>query len=134
MLLFGCIADREPYEADPLVSIASLHCEIAGAQIVIDGTFDVRLRPGEEFRVEHAAGLAAGTKANAYYFFGCNEWRTMQQGCERQGDDPQTQSVSVHMTDNVTGTLPDLVRVEVKGVVDSDDIAVEAARSLTCAR
>ena len=133
LLLVGCIDEREAYVADPLVQIASLRCEIAGAQVVIDGTFDVRLQEGQTFRVEHVAALGTA-KSSVYAFYGCNEWTKMQAGCMRAGDQPETQPVSLHMTDNVSGTLPDLVKVEVTGVVETEDMIVEASRGLTCLR
>lgn len=134
LLLVGCIDERPDYVADPLVSIASMSCHIAGAQVVMEGTFDVRLQPGQTFRVEHVAGLG-GAKANVYTFYGCNEWKLMQTGCTRLEDQPETNPVSLRMTDNITsGTLGDSVKVEVTGVVESEDLVVEASRVMTCVR
>ena len=133
LLLVGCIDGRETYVADPLVQIASMRCEIAGAQIVTDATFDVRLEPGQAFRVEHVA--AVGGMKTSYAYFGCNAWTKMQTGCMR-GDDaqPETQPVSLHMTDNVSGTLPDKVTIDISGIVETDDVVVQAQRMLTCLR
>src|SRR5262245_3174855 len=109
LLLVGCIDERPDYVAEPLVSVGNVQCHIAGAQVVIDSTFDVRLEPGQVFRVEHVAALGSA-KANVYQFFGCNDWKMMQGGCTRLADQPETNPVSLHMTDNITsGTLGDSV-------------------------
>ena len=134
LLLVGCIDERPDYVADPLVSIASMNCHIAGAQVVIEGTFDVRLEPGQTFRVEHTAALGSA-KANVYQFYGCNDWKMMQTGCVRLDDQPENNPVSLRMTDNITsGTLGDSVKIEVTGVVESEDVVIEASRTLTCLR
>ena len=137
VMLVGCVtAERETDQAEPLVQIASLRCQIAGAQIVVEGTWDVRLPIGEVFRVDQVAGLAAGTKANMYSFYGCNEWKTVPEGCLREDMyQAETQPVSLRRTENVvTGTLPDTVRVEVAGVVETEEAVVLATRTLTCTR
>jgi hypothetical protein len=134
LLLVGCIDEREPYVADPLVQIASLGCEISGSRVVISGTFDVRLQPGQTFRVDHVAFLGPA-KASAYAVYGCNDWQRMAQGCSRTAlEQPENNPVSVHLSDNVTGTFPEAVRVEVTGIVETDDVVVEASRTLTCTR
>jgi len=134
VLVVGCVDEREPDFADPLIQIGSMRCELAGAQIITDATFDVRLAPGQTFRVDHVAALG-GAKAAVYMFYGCNEWKQMQQGCARLDDaSPETQPVSLHMTDNVTGTLPNAVKLEVTGVVETEDAVFEASRALTCLR
>jgi hypothetical protein len=59
----------------------------------------------------------------------------MPDGCSRSDfKQPENNPVSVHLSDNVTGTFPDAVRVEVTGVVETDDVVVEASRTLTCTR
>jgi hypothetical protein len=134
LLLVGCIDEREPFVAEPLVQIASLHCEISGARVVIDGTFDVRLQTGQAFRVDHVAFLG-NAKATTYAVYGCNDWARMREGCSRtQFKQAENNPVSVHLSDNVTGTFPEAVRVEVTGVVETDDVVIEASRSLTCTR
>jgi hypothetical protein len=134
LLLVGCIDEREAYVADPLIQIGSLRCEISGARIVIDGTFDVRLQYGQTFRVDHVAHIGPA-KANVYAIYGCNDWKTMPNGCSRaEFKQPENNPVSVHLSDNVTGTFPDAVRIEVTGVVETDDVVVEASRTLTCLR
>lgn len=135
LLLIGCVDGREEYVADPMVRIASMDCRVAGAQVVIDATFDVRLQPGQEFRVEHAAALGSSSK-QTFMFFGCNEWTKMQQsGCTRADEtQPETQPISLHMTDNVNGALPNDVRIDVAGFVETDELVVEASRQLTCSR
>ena len=135
LLLVGCLDpdEREPYVADPLIQIGNVQCHIAGAQIVIDATFDVRLQPGQAFRVEYVSSVD-GPKAT-YATYGCNEWTKMQVGCARRDDtQPANQPISLHATDNVSGTLGDAVHVELSGVVETDDLVVQAWRSLTCLR
>lgn len=131
----GCIDAREPYVADPLVQIGLMECHIAGAQVVMDATFDVRLPAGQTFRVEHTTTLA-DTTMHTYMFFGCNEWsKAEHSGCTRLDDaQPETQSVSLHMTDNSSNTLPTSLRVDVSGVVESDEVVVQASRELVCSR
>ncbi len=132
LVLVGCVDEREPQTVEPLISFASLGCEVTGAQVVIEGTWDVRLAPGATFRVDHVTTLGKAT-ANAFAFYGCNGWKLMHDGCVRQGDQPETNPVSLRVTDNITsGTLPTSVRVEVTGVVESDDVAIETSRTIDC--
>lgn len=132
LALVGCIDERPPIEVEPLVSVASLQCEVAGAQVVIEGTWDVRLGPGETFRVDHVTTLGSA-KANAYRYYGCNDWKLMRDGCVRLDEQPETNPVSLRVTDNITaGELPARVRVEVTGVVESDDLVVQASRTIDC--
>jgi hypothetical protein len=133
LLLVGCIDERETYVADPLIQIGSVQCHIAGAQIVIDGTFDVRLQAGQAFRVEYVSSVG-GQKAS-YTTYGCNAWTKMQVGCARRDEtQPENQPISLHATDNVSGMLPDTVHVELSGIVETDDLVVQEWRSVTCLR
>jgi hypothetical protein len=143
LLFAGCIGDREPFEAEPYAAIVSLRCDLAGVQIVVEGTFDVRLPPEQSIRIVSVPRLASGTQTRAFAYFGCNEWQTLraddqQQGCMRLEEQPQTQSISLRATENITdGSLPPSVRVDVSVLVESapgDDGQVLVERSVTCAR
>jgi hypothetical protein len=134
LLLVGCIGEREGTEPrpEPYVAFASLTCSVVGAQVVIEGTWNVQMSPGETFRVDHVTTLGAA-KANVYSFYGCNGWNKTADGCTRLEGQRGTNPVSLRVTDNITsGTLPKQVRVEVIGVAENDDIAIEASRTIDC--
>ena len=144
VLFAGCLDpaasedDLEPYAA-----IASLRCELAGVQIIVEGTFDVRLPADRSVVVDAITRLQPGTKTVAASYFGCNDWKTVreserQQGCMRLGDQPETQSISLRQTENITaGTMPTVLEVDVLAVAqdahtDFSEILVQ--RTIRCSR